>query len=757
MATDSLYESLFLSLGEPAFVINRELRFVDVNRAFERLTGLARAQAVQRPCADVLGTGCASGTACILREAFAAQSRRRAIESLTCRDGERRFLMTATVVRDPSASGELVMVVLHDANLAAGAHLLAASEGAPAAPGVDTNMRILVGEAPQGILVIQDERVQFANDKAAQLTRRTPEELLHRRLEEIVQPDDRFALAEHNYACLHGEAGPTSPEFRTLSAGGETRWVRGSTARVDWNDRPALLLFLSELDEDRAEQELHRRSEARFKALFDNVNDAIFIHDMTGHFLEVNAVACARLGYSREELLGMMITDINVSQQTAEVPKRLDKIKREGSIVFDTEHLCRDGSIVPSEISSRLYEYAGRPAMLSVARDTTERRRLTEEIIRAQKMETIGLLAGGVAHDFNNILSGVLGLASLINRRPGDAERCRAYSGMIEDSVGQAAELTTRLLALARQSPPQMRPVDLNRAIDGTLEIVARTFQKEITVEVQLAADLPTVVGDDAQLAQATMNLCLNARDAMPEGGTLRVWTEFRKLTAEEKFRLPAQTAEEGVILTVEDTGDGIAPEDLVRIFDPFFTTKAPGKGTGLGLSTVHWVVKNHGGCCHVDSVFGKGTSFRICMPAHGALAELCEPTPRRAGGRGELLLLVDDDETVRLTCKTILREAGYRVMCAADGREGLEMFRQHREEVALVLLDVIMPHMGGTTCLAELRRISPELRVVIISGYEPGERTELGSPGVAGYLQKPFGIDQLANAVRRALDDEPG
>jgi signal transduction histidine kinase len=373
-------------------------------------------------------------------------------------------------------------------------------------------------------------------------------------------------------------------------------------------------------------------------------------------------------------------------------------------------------------------------------------------IFQLQKMEAIGRLAGGVAHDFNNLLTPILGCASALVQSSEPGGDVHEAAELIERAGWRAAQLTRQLLGFARRGKLQTVPVDLDKVVHEVGEVVARTNDKRIEQAFELGAPV-LALGDPSQLHQVVLNLALNACDAMPQGGRLTFATRVEDLDAAAAAPLEGLGAGRYLVLSVGDTGTGIAPEVRSRIFEPFFTTKAAGQGTGMGLAMVYGIVKNHGGHVGLTTELGKGTTFQVRLPA--TVREEPQPDARAktvAKGRGRILV-VDDEPLVCASAARILRKLGYQVDMAADGLEAIGIYRQHRGEIDLVLLDFSMPKMTGRECFLALKEIDPKVRALLSSGFGlDGALQDVMAEGMAGFVQKPYAIQELSEAIQRVL-----
>ena len=397
----------------------------------------------------------------------------------------------------------------------------------------------------------------------------------------------------------------------------------------------------------------------------------------------------------------------------------------------------------------------GRPVrMYGTMSDVTDRHELEAQLRQAQKMETVGTLAGGVAHDFNNQLTGVLGHLDLLATDLGPTDPRLEHVRIARRAAERCATLTRGLLAFSRRLASHPRPTDMNGLIRETAQLLSQMLPASIRIETDFAPELPAAMVDGVQAQQVLFNLCVNARDAMPQGGRLRLATCAVEIRDHERRAAEARTGR-FVELTVEDTGTGIAPEVLSRIFEPFYTTKPLGEGTGLGLSMVYGIISKHQGWVEVDSALGKGAIFRVYLPVAESLAPQSGVTSSPlTTGAGELVLVVDDETVVRELCVRALTEHGYRVLEAQDGEEALALFREQHEHIRLVVLDLIMPGMSGVEVLRQIRTAGSGVRVLLTSGFAPDNAGPAAGEDV--FLAKPYASSDLLLAIRRLLDRRP-
>ncbi|MBI5571377.1 MAG: PAS domain S-box protein [Desulfomonile tiedjei] len=416
--------------------------------------------------------------------------------------------------------------------------------------------------------------------------------------------------------------------------------------------------------------------------------------------------------------------------------------------------ITKSGQTKWVEIYSKTIQFQDRSANLLTMIDITGRKQAEERLLQSQKMEAIGTLAGGIAHDVNNLLQIVLGHADMLLLREGMDEKSSRSMEAIRRAARNGADLVSRILTFSRKSEPEMRAINVSEEVRRVDELLRRTIPRMISLEMSLEDNLRMINGDPSQIEQILLNLAANARDAMPEGGRLVFETSNATIREEYCRTHPEVKPGKYVLLTVSDTGQGMARGILDRIFEPFFTTKQPGEGTGLGLSMVFGVVKSHGGHITCYSEAGVGSTFKIYFPVleEGLQPEQATTIEMPAGGT-ETILLVDDEDAVRTLGAEMLELAGYTVLTAANGREALEVFRNNRESIALVILDLVMPEMSGRRCLEELLKMNPRAKVLIASGYAAnGPAKEARESGAAGFVSKPFDLKQFLMAIRRIL-----
>jgi PAS domain S-box-containing protein len=564
-----------------------------------------------------------------------------------------------------------------------------------------------------------------------------------------IHPDDIGIVEEAG--GRHRAGAPADIEYRIVRPDGAVRWIRDHSYPSTNSDGQTVRVV--GIARDVTEYKRTGDKIREQASLLDNARDAIVVRDLEHRVTYWNKSAERLYGLTAEEALGRPVRGL-LYKDPASFQQAFEQLLHKGEWSGELEQTNKRGE--PLTVESRwtlVRDAAGQPkSVLVINTDITERRALEQRFLRAQRLESLGTLAGGIAHDLNNVLTPITIALELLS----ETERDRHSQELLATATTSAkrgAQMVAQVLSFARGMEGRRESIDTRELINDIEKIIHDTFPKSIGIETRVAAGLWRVVGDSTQLQQVLLNLCVNARDAMPGGGRLAIAAENASLVPQDTALHGVAQAGPHVVIQVEDTGTGIPRAILDKIYDPFFTTKALGKGTGLGLSTSLAIVKSHGGFIHCYSELAQGTQFRIYLPAETRGAETLPVAPKSAlpRGNGETILVVDDEAAIREITRRTLERSGYRVLLAADGSEAVSMFTAHREKVDLVLTDMMMPVMDGPATIEALRSIDPAIRIVAASGLT----MDAHARHVKRFLPKPYRAETLLRALRDTLAEK--
>lgn len=596
-------------------------------------------------------------------------------------------------------------------------------------------------------------RVGFANTVTCQALGKQLHELLGQSICEFFHTNDFPQIKEDISNLISAPHDKITNEYRLLTVNG-VRWLQ-------WNITPIVneggeVLELQGVGRDitqrkRAEEKIREQA-----ALLDIVTDAILVLDLQGKILFCNQGAEQIYGWQTQEVLGKDIRDMFNNINLLQLESSLAAVIASGSWQGELSKFTKSGQeIVVASRWTLMYDPAGEAkSILAVDTDITQKKQLEEKFFRAQRLESLGTLASGIAHDLNNILTPILAASQLLQvRYPQDGENYQQLLAIIESNSKRGAALVKQVLSFARGFKGERTIVQLRHLISEVTYIAKQTFPKSIQFAITISEDLWAVCADATQLHQVLMNLVVNARDAMPAGGTLTIST--RNMFIDQAYAHMNLDAKVGdyVVVTVADTGIGIAPEILQRIFDPFFTTKDIGKGTGLGLSTVLGIIKNHGGFINVSSTLGQGTEFQLFLPAVEVPQSFDLNNLHIFPGQGELILFVDDEAQIREIAKIVLEKYNYKILTASNGIEAIALYAQYSQDIRAVFMDIVMPEMDGNTAIRTLQKIDPKVKIIACSGIDP--KVSSANAGHAHgdlVLSKPYTAQDLLNSLHHIL-----
>ena len=616
--------------------------------------------------------------------------------------------------------------------------------------------RTIFEESPAVMLVIDPDSAGIigANEAAVQFYGYGKEELLGKSMTEIIAlPGDQVLQM-----LRKATDGPHYIQLRHRLASGEIRDVELSRGPINVDGTTYLFSIIHDITARKAAEEAIREGDEKLQAITSTATDAIILIDDTGNVSYWNTAAEKMFGYDDDEMLGRNLEIIIPPQYRDAHKKGFKRFTESGhgpmiGKVYEVSALRKDGSEFPIELSISGLLLKGKWHSAGVVRDITGRRNLEEQLRQAQKMEAIGTLAGGVAHDFNNILTAIIGFGSLLTMKMAKNDPMLHDVNQILAAADRAATLTQSLLTFSRKTPIETKPVSLNSIISKVEKLLVRFIREDIELTSTLAAEELTVMADPAQIEQILINLVANARDAMPKGGKLRICTDIVELDREfirvHGYGTPGRYAS----LTCSDTGSGMDKETAQRIFEPFFTTKETGKGTGLGLAIVYGIVQRHNGYINCYSEPGMGTTFRIYLPLTEALPETAGVVPEMLPkGGDEIILVAEDDAAARSLFKQVLETYGYTVIEAVDGEDAIGKFIAGKDEVKLVILDVIMPKKNGREACEAILHIRPDMKCLFTSGYTAGI-FDGGEHKLQHFLSKPIITTMLLKKIREMLD----
>lgn len=753
-----LAESAFLKLSnaveqtaDAVFITNLDGRIEYVNPAFEQITGYLRSEVLGKT-PGVLKSDEHDGLFFrqLWKQVLSGQTFRATLINRK-KNGEQYYAdETITPVRDEQG------VITHF--VASMKDITERKQSEEALRKSEERFRTLVENSSDGIVLLkEDATITYAGPSTKGIIGYSSDELFGRNAFDLVHSDDVNSVKGILDELLKKPGRILSFQFRMQHHDGSWKWFEATGNNLIAEPKiMAVVINYRDISDRKMMEQALQKSEIEYRNLFDRANDAIFIFEPQGEtILEANKKACELYGFPKEELIGKSLKDLtkNVERGQEQIQQLL---RHQSSRNFETIHFNKDGKPMEMLVNSSVVEYAGRTAIMSIIRDITELRSLEHQLRHAQKMESIGTLAGGIAHDFNNILSIIMGYTSLIKR--GKVEGAKLTESV--ETIGKAAQrgavLVKQILTFAHKTDVVFESVRINEILKDLSALLGETFPKTIAFNLLLEENLPTIIADSNQLHQVFMNLCVNARDAMPNRGTVTIRTGLvHGTTLQTRFSDVRQS--EYVHVAVSDDGTGMDEETRSRIFEPFFTTKTQGRGTGLGLAVVYGIVNNHHGFIDVESRLGKGTTFHLFFPIQMSGFEAFHRelgTAEEIPGGTETILVVEDEVMLQDLVKRLLEGHGYKVITAHDGAEAVEIYNRQKDSIGLVLTDIGLPKLSGWDVCRKIMELNPRAKVVLASGYlDPNAKSDLKDSQAMDFIHKPYLPEDVLKRIRDALD----
>jgi PAS domain S-box-containing protein len=615
--------------------------------------------------------------------------------------------------------------------------------------------QVILDNAPIGISLVKGRIQIWVNRKVAEVFQYRKEEMEGQSTRKFYPSQEAYEKVGRDSAAVLAEGREFVFEQEMIRRDGSPVWIKFTGRAFDPTDLAEGVIWLQEDITDL------RRTEEQIKLKdfsLASITDAVYWIAVDGKIWDVNTAALDMLGYTREQFLTMTFSDIDPNLPGEQWPSHWETLKLKGSLQLETQHRTKDGQIIPVELIANYCRYNHLEYNCAIVRNIADRKHLEDQLRQSQKMEAVGLLAGGVAHDFNNILMVIMGFGSMLKVDGTLDDRQLEMVSQILSSAGKAAHLTQSLLAFSRKQVLAPKTVNLNDITKNVDKFIGRIIGEDILLKTITCAEGLTIYADTGQLEQVLINLATNARDAMPRGGVLTIETGLQLIAEPSGQEHGSGETGPYAVVTVSDTGSGMDEQTCKRIFEPFFTSKEVGKGTGLGMAMVYGIIKQHNGFINVQSEPGQGSTFQIFLPIHpGELpVQLEAPAVTVPQGGRETILLAEDDAGVRNLLVTVLAQFGYIVIQAVDGQDAVETFAANRDRIDLVLMDMIMPRKNGKDAFDDICRIQPKVRVIFLSGYTADfiQNRGVSEEGIE-LVMKPVAPTELLRKVRDVLDSK--
>ncbi len=758
LQSEKRFRTVFNATPLGIAVANPEGYFLDVNKAFTKMLGYRKSEIKKMTFVDITHPNDRRKTQKLSNSVRKGKINSYKIEKRYLRKGGDFIwaVVRATAARDDNGDIQYWLGIMED--------ITERKQAEQALAESESRYRMLFQHSAEGILVVEvkTRKLKYANPAICKMLGYTEKELKRMRVENIHPEEDVKWVFREFKEMSQGEK-RLAQNIPCLRKDGSKIYVNINSTQVLIDGIECNIGFFQDITQRLNAEKALRESEEKYRNILESIEEGYFEVNLAGNFTFVNDAVCKMMGYALDELIGMNNREYTSPETAKKMYQVFNTVYREGrpAKVANFEVITKTGAKKNFELSASLMRNSEEKPIgfRGIIRDVTERlkgekekERLASQIQHAQKMEAIGTLAGGIAHDFNNLLMGFQGNISLMLLDLDEDHPYCEYLKNMESYVIRGSELTRQILGFARRGKYQVKTTNLNDLLDKSADMFSRT-KKEISIHKKFQENLWPVEVDRGQFEQVLLNLFVNSWQAMPGGGSLYLETE--NVYLEENYDKPYEIVPGPYVrISVTDTGIGMDKEIQQRIFEPFFTTKAVGRGTGLGLASTYGIIKNHNGVIDVYSEKDHGTIFKIYLPASDKKVVKEKPMTEILLSGTETILLVDDEEMVVDIGKEVLEKLGYVVIPAAGGIEAIDIFKQGKNRIDLVILDMIMPDMSGSEAFDKLKEIQPDLKVLLSSGYSiNGRASEILERGCHGFIQKPFNLRQISRKIREVLD----
>lgn len=757
LQSEKRFKTVFQAAPLGICIANPEGYFLEVNNAFKKMLGYRKKEIKKMTFVDITHPDDRKETLRLSNSVRkgSINSYKKAKRYLK-KDGDFIWaIVRATAVRDNDGNILYWLGIMED--------LTEREQAKKALAESENRYRMLFEHAAEGIVVvnINSGKIMYANPAICKLLGYSEKELTNMVVRDI-HPKEKLRAVLNKFKTMTQGEKRLAQNIPCVRKDGSIIYVNINSAQVEIDGIGCIVGFFQDITQRVNTEAALRESEERYRNILTSIEEGYFEVDLAGNFTFFNDAVCNIFGYHPDELMGMNNRQYTRPQTAKKMLMTFNKVYRTGKSarVTNYEIITKTGSKKILEVSASLIKDAANIPIgfRGLLRDATQRikgekekKRIASQIQQAQKMEAIGTLAGGIAHDFNNLLMGFQGNISLMLLDLDEDHPYCEYLKNMESYVIRGSELTRQILGFARRGKFQVKTTNLNDLLEKSADMFSRT-KKEISIHKKFQEDLWPVEVDRGQFEQVLLNLFVNSWQAMPGGGNL--YLETQNVQLEENYEKPYEIVPGPYVrISVADTGIGMDKEIQQRIFEPFFTTKAVGRGTGLGLASAYGIIKNHNGIIDVYSEISHGTSFKIYLPASEKTVGREKLLAEELMKGTETILLVDDEEMVVDIGKEILEKLGYTVIPASGGSEATDKFRQHKNRIDLVILDMIMPDMSGSETFDNLKKINPDIKVLLSSGYSiDGQASEILNRGCNGFVQKPFNLKQISSKIREIL-----